>query len=170
MVDVVEKLREKVALIWPHLDERARRLFAASEARDLGHGGVTTVSRACGLSRVTITKALRELDEPPLSAGRVRKPGGGRRSLVSLDPGLLGRLEGLVDPLSRGDPQAPLRWTVKSSRTLAAELGAAGRSISHVKVGQLLHEMDFSLQGSALKVIAKHHCLFRRANMRAVET
>ena len=148
MVDVVEKLREKVALIWPHLDERARRLFAASEARDLGHGGVTTVSRACGLSRVTITKALRELDEPPLSAGRVRKPGGGRRSLVSLDPGLLGRLEGLVDPLSRGDPQAPLRWTVKSSRTLAAELGAAGRSISHVKVGQLLHEMDFSLQGN----------------------
>jgi len=139
---------EKVALIWPHLDERGRRLFAASEARDMGRGGVTTLSRACGLSRVTITKALRELDELPLPAGRVRRPGGGRRSLVSHDPGLLGRLEGLVDPLSRGDPEAPLRWTVKSSRTLAAELGATGRAISHVKVAQLLHQMDFSLQGN----------------------
>ena len=157
MADVAEKLREKVALLWPHLDERARRLFAASEARDLGHGGVTTVSRACGLSRVTITKALRELDEAPLPAGRIRRPGGGRRSLVSHDPGLLGRLEGLVDPLSRGDPDSPLRWTVKSSRTLAAELGATGASISHVKVGQLLHQMDFSLQGNRKTVEGADH-------------
>ena len=157
MADVAEKLREKVALIWPHLDERARRLFAASEARDLGHGGVTAVSRACGLSRVTITKGLGELDEPPLPAGRVRRPGGGRRSLVSLDPGLLGRLEGLVDPLSRGDPESPLRWTVKSSRTLAAELAATGRPISHVKVAQLLHQMDFSLQGNRKTLEGAEH-------------
>ncbi len=157
MADVAEKLREKVALLWPHLDERARRLFAASEARELGHGGVTTVSRACGLSRVTITKALRELDEAPLPAGRIRRPGGGRRSLISHDPGLLGRLEGLVDPLSRGDPESPLRWTVKSSRSLAAELSAAGASISHVKVGQLLHQMDFSLQGNRKTVEGSDH-------------
>jgi len=157
VVDVGQRLREKVALIWPHLDERGRRLFAASEARDLGHGGVTTVSRACGLSRVTITKALRELDEEPLPAGRVRRAGGGRRSLVSLDPGLLDRLESLVDPLSRGDPESPLRWTVKSSRALAAELAATGGSISHVKVAQLLHQMDFSLQGNRKTVEGADH-------------
>jgi Rhodopirellula transposase DDE domain len=141
-------LKEKVALIWPHLDERARRLFAASEARHLGHGGVTAISQACGLSRVTITKALHELDEPPLPAGRVRRPGGGRRSLVALDPGLLGRLEALVDPLSRGDPQSPLRWTIKSTRTLAVALTGQGYAISHEKVAQLLRQMDFSLQGN----------------------
>jgi transposase len=147
MVDVGE-LEEKVALIWPHVDERARRLFAASEARHIGHGGATAVGLACGLSRVTITKALRELDQPPLPAGRIRRPGGGRPSLVALDSGLLQRLEGLVDPLSRGDPESPLRWTLKSTRTLAAELTAEGLSISHEKVAQLLRQMDFSLQGN----------------------
>jgi Rhodopirellula transposase DDE domain len=147
VVDVGE-LEKKVALIWPHLDERARRLFAASEALHHGHGGVTAVSRACGLSRVTITKALGELNQPPLPSGRIRRPGGGRRSLVSLDPGLLQRLEGLVDPLSRGDPESPLRWTVKSTRTLASEMTAQGQQISHEKVAQLLREMDFSLQGN----------------------
>jgi len=156
MADLAD-LRVKVAHIWPHLDERGRRLFAANEARHIGHGGVTTVSRACGLSRVTITKALRELDEPPLPAGRVRRTGAGRRSLVALDPGLLGRLEALVDPLSRGDPESPLRWTVKSSRTLAAELAAKGQSISHVKVGQLLHQLDFSLQGNRKTVEGADH-------------
>ena len=147
MADVGE-LKAKVAQIWPHLDERSRRLFAANEARQIGHGGVTAVSLACGLSRMTITKGLRELDEPPLPPGRIRRPGGGRRSLVSLDPGLLGRLEELVDPLSRGDPQSPLRWTVKSTRVLASELTASGRSISHEKVAQLLRQMDFSLQSN----------------------
>lgn len=105
MVDVGE-LKKKVALIWPHLDEWARRLFAASKALHLGHGGVTAVSRACGLSRVTITKALGELNQRPLPSGRIRRPGGGRRSQVSLDRGLLQRLEGLVEPLSRGDPES----------------------------------------------------------------
>ena len=147
MADVGE-LKAKVAQIWPHLDERSRRLFAANEARQIGHGGVTAVSLACGLSRMTITKGLRELDEPPLPPGRIRRPGGGRRSLVSLDPGLLGRLEELVDLLSRGDPQSPLRWTVKSTRVLASELTASGRSISHEKVAQLLRQMDFSLQSN----------------------
>jgi len=147
MVDLSE-LKERVAQIWPHLDERARRLFAASEAKLMGHGGVTAVSRACGLSRVTITKGLQELDEPPLPAGRIRRPGAGRPSLVARDPGLLGRLERLVDPLSRGDPESPLRWTVKSTRTLSAELSTRGRSISHEKVAQLLRQMDFSLQSN----------------------
>ena len=141
-------LKQKVARLWPHLDERARRLFAASEARQLGHGGVSAVSRACGLSRVTITKGLRELDAPPLSAGRVRRPGGGRPALVVRDPDLPARLEALVEPLTRGDPESPLRWTSKSTRALAAELVAQHHRVSHEKVAQLLRELDYSLQGT----------------------
>lgn len=156
MADAAE-LKEKVAVIWPHLDERARRLFAASEARQIGHGGVTAVSLACGLSRVTITKAMHELDQAPLPPGRIRRAGGGRRSLVTLDPGLLGRLESLVDPLSRGDPESPLRWTVKSTRRLATELSVGGQSISHETVAQLLHQMDFSLQGNRKMVEGADH-------------
>ena len=141
-------LKQKVALLWPHLDERARRLFAASEARQLGHGGVSTVSRACGLSRVTITKGLQELEDPPLAAGRVRRPGGGRPAMVVIDPDLPSRLEALVEPLTRGDPESPLRWTSKSTRALAAELAAQHHPVSHEKVAQLLRQMDYSLQGN----------------------
>lgn len=130
-------LHRKVALRWPHLDERARRLFAASEARPLGHGGVATVSRACGLSRVTITKGLHELEDAPLPAGRVRRPGGGRPTL-----------EALVEPLTRGDPESPLRWTSQSTRALAGALTAQHHPVSHEKVAQLLRQMEYSLQGN----------------------
>jgi hypothetical protein len=140
--------KQKVARLWPHLDERGRRLFAASEARDLGHGGVSVVSRACGLSRVTITKGLHELEAPPLPAGRVRRPGGGRPSLVMQDPDLPACLEALVEPLTRGDPESPLRWTSKSTRTLAAALTADDHPVSHEKVAQLLRDLDYSLQGT----------------------
>ena len=139
---------QKFALMWPHLDERARRMMAASEARQFGYGGVSTVSRACGLSRVTIMKGMQELDEPPLTPGRVRRPGGGRRALVERDPDLPSTLEGLVEPLARGDPESPLRWTSKSTRTLAAELTAQGHPISHEKVAQLLRLMEYSLQSN----------------------
>jgi hypothetical protein len=137
-----------VALLWPHLDERARRLFAATEARQLGHGGVSAVSRACGLSRVTIMKGVQELEGPPLPPGRVRRPGGGRPALVVRDPDLPRSLEALVEPLTRGDPESPLRWTSKSTRALAAELAAQDHPISHEKVAQLLRQMDYSLQGN----------------------
>jgi hypothetical protein len=141
-------LKQKVARLWPHLDERARRLFAASEAQQLGHGGVSLVSRACGLSRVTITKGLHELEAPPLPTGRVRRRGGGRPTLLDRDPDVADHLEALVDPLSRGDPESPLRWTTKSTRTLAAELIAQRHQISHEKVAQLLRQLDYSLQGN----------------------
>lgn len=137
-----------MARLWPHLDERARRLFAASEARQLGHGGVSIVSRACGLSRVTITKGLRELDEAPLPAGRVRRVGAGRPMLEFGDPTLPDRLDALVDPLSRGDPESPLRWTNRSTRALAAALTAEGHAVSHATVAHLLQSMGFSLQGN----------------------
>lgn len=145
---VPRALREKVALLWPHLDERARRLFAASEARQLGHGGVSLVSRVCGLSRVTITKGLQELEEAPLPPGRVRRPGGGRPTVLARDPDLPQQLEALVEPLTRGDPESPLRWTSKSTRALAAELAAQDHRISHEKVAQLLRQMDYSLQAN----------------------
>jgi hypothetical protein len=108
-ITVADALRDKFAAIWPHLlDERARRLVAASEARQLGHGGIGRVSRACGLSRVTLTKGVQELDEAPLPAGR------GRFRIVSRDPGVLPVLEALVEPLTRGDPASPLSYRPSS--------------------------------------------------------
>ena len=135
-------------LLWPHLNERSRRMLAATEALGLGYGGVSVVSRACGLSRVTITKGIDELAQPPLPADRVRRPGGGRRALVARDPRLPELLDALVEPLSRGDPESPLRWTCKSTRTLAGELTDRRHAISHEKVAQLLREPGYSLQGN----------------------
>jgi hypothetical protein len=150
-------LREKVARLWPHLDERARRLFAAGEARAIGHGGVTLVSGVCGLSRPTITKGLRELDEPPLPAGRVRRAGAGRPLIEASDPELVDELDALVEPLSRGDPESPLRWTSRSTRLLARELTKSGHPVSHATVGELLRAMEYSLQGTRKTVEGKQH-------------
>jgi len=141
-------LKQKLARLWPHLDERGRRMVAASEARQLGYGGISQVSRACGLSRVTISKGIRELDAEPLPPGRIRRAGAGRPRLVTLDPGLPRALEALVEPLARGDPESPLRWTCKSTRTLATELRAQDHPVSHEKVAQLLRGLDYSLQGN----------------------
>ena len=150
-------LRKKVTALWPHLDERARRLFAAGEARALGRGGVSLMSRVCGLSRVTITKGLRELEEPPLPAGRVRHPGAGRPRIEERDPELPERLDALIEPLSRGDPESPLRWTSKSTRVLAEELTRAGHPISHETVAQLLRSLDYSLQATRKTEEGKQH-------------
>jgi hypothetical protein len=147
-VTTSDALAQKLSLIWPHLDERARRMLAASEAREIGYGGVSVVSRVCGLSRVTITKAMRELNEAPLPPGRIRRPGAGRRSLTVVDPDLASMLDGLVEPAARGDPESPLRWTNKSTRTISAELTDLGHPVSHEKVAQLLRSMDYSLQGN----------------------
>jgi hypothetical protein len=94
---------------WPHLDEHARRLVAACKAVELGYGGISRVSRACGLSRVTLTKGVEELHSAPLAAGRVRREGGGRHALTTNDPGLVRALDGLVEPTARGDPESVLR-------------------------------------------------------------
>jgi Rhodopirellula transposase DDE domain len=143
-----KELQRKVAQIWLHLDERARRLVAATEARELGYGGVALVSRACGLSRLTIAKGIRELASAPLTPGRVRRPGAGRPKLIVQDPALPRRLEALVEPLARGDPESPLRWTCKSTRALAATLAAQRHPVSHAKVAQLLRDLGYSLQGN----------------------
>ena len=150
-------LKNKFASLWPHLDERAKRLFAANEARQYGYGGITAISQACGLSRVTITKALEELDAAPIQAGRIRQTGGGRLSLVEKNPGLKETLEQLVEPLSRGDPESPLRWTCKSTRSLAEEMKKQNHSISHEKIAQLLRSMDYSLQGNRKTLEGNDH-------------
>lgn len=123
-------------------------MLAAAEAKQLGRGGISLVSRACGLSRVTITKGIGELEDKSVPVTRVRREGAGRPSIVSVDPGLPGILEALVEPLTRGDPESPLRWTCKSTRTLARELTSHDHPVSHEKVAQLLRGMDYSLQGN----------------------
>jgi transposase len=143
-----EALRLKFAQVWPHLDERSRRLIAASEALQLGHGGISQVSRACGLSRVTITKGVEELNEEPLPAGRQRRAGAGRPGMLRRDPDVLSALEALVEPLTRGDPESPLRWTCRSTRSLAAQLAREGHPASRTSVGQLLHRLEYSLQSN----------------------
>jgi hypothetical protein len=142
------ELTQKLRRVFPHLNERGRRMLAAAEALAFGHGGVSLVSRACGLSRVTILKGIRDLHRPALPEGRVRRLGGGRKPLVTRDPALPTVLESLVEPLARGDPQSPLRWTCKSTRTLAQELTRRHHPISHEKVAQLLRGLDYRLQGT----------------------
>lgn len=116
-------LRDKLGGIWSLLDERARRLVAPNEAQSLGYGGVCAVQRACGLSRVTITKGVREIAAGiALPEGRIRKAGAGRKRITERDPGLLSALDRLIEPETRGDPESPLRWICKSTQTLAREL------------------------------------------------
>ena len=144
-----QKLESKFADVWPLLDERARRIMAASEAQSLGYGGVSLVSRACGLSRKAIAKGIEEIQSGVvLPAGRVRRSGAGRKKITVTDCGLTAALERLVDPETRGDPESPLRWICKSTRTLAWQLSERGHCVSHAKVGQLLREEGYSLQSN----------------------
>lgn len=144
----MKNLRQHFGNIWKHLDERSRRLFAAKEAVRIGHGGITQVSQVCGLSRVTLTKAIKELNDKPLPSGRIRRPGGGRHRLEHTDTGLTKALEALIEPGTRGDPETPLRWTCKSTRIIARELKRQRHNVSHTKVGQMLAEINYSLQGN----------------------
>ena len=108
-MDTDAQLKRYFADMWPHLDEHARRLVAAGKAVELGYGGISRVSRACGLSRGTLTKGVDELQTVPLTPGRIRHEGGGRHELTSNDPGLAPALDGMVEPRARGDPESPLR-------------------------------------------------------------
>jgi hypothetical protein len=148
----IARIRRKYRLLAPEMDERRRRQWAAAEAREIGWGGVTLVARATGLSRPTITSGMRELQQPPkqraLAAGRVRRAGGGRKRLAVTDAGLLAALEALIEPVTRGDPESPLRWTCKSTRRLAEELTRQRHPVGSRTVAALLHEADYSLQAN----------------------
>ncbi|HET9582764.1 MAG TPA: ISAzo13 family transposase [Bradyrhizobium sp.] len=142
-------IRVRFEALSPHLDERGRRLFAATEAAAAGYGGIALVSRITGIARSTIGRGLKDLaGHPTLEAGRVRRRGGGRKALVVTDPRLLDALNGLVEPDARGDPMSPLRWTCKSLRRLAAELAQLGHRVSHTVVGEMLKQQKFSLQAN----------------------
>jgi hypothetical protein len=150
---IIERIRVKFRALDAVLDERSRRQWAATEAMEYGYGGVTAVATATGLARDTIAAGIQELkyrelhpDEPVTE--RLRTSGAGRKVLTESDPTLRAALEALVEPLTRGDPESPLRWTCKSTRRLAAELSRQGHRIGYRSVAWLLHEAGYSLQAN----------------------
>jgi hypothetical protein len=149
---VIERIQTKYRSLGPEMDERLRRQWAAAEAHEVGWGGISAVSAATGMSRTTIMGGLRELALPEkervIEANRIRRPGGGRKSLTETDPGLLAVLENLIEPATRGDPESPLRWTCKSTRRLAEELTKQEHPVSARTVAKLLWEADYSLQAN----------------------
>ncbi len=148
-MSAIAALTQKFRAIWPLLNERTRRLTAANEAMQMGYGGVCVVHRACGLSRKAILKGIGEIERGDSSlAERIRRPGAGRKNLTVLDSGLVAALDNLIEGGTRGDPESPLRWVCKSTRTLAEELSQQAHPVSHMRVAQLLHEQDYSLQSN----------------------
>lgn len=149
--DTVSAIRRKYEMLRPSMDERVRRLWAGAEAQLIGRGGITLVSEATGVAHTTIRRGIRELAEQAGDASpqsRVRRPGGGRKKIIETDPLLLEALESLLDPVTRGDPESPLRWTCKSTRRLSEELGKARHPVCPRKVGYLLNEAGYSLQAN----------------------
>jgi len=144
-----EGLAQFFSLTSPFLDERQRRLLAASMVEVLGRGGQARVAEATGMSRNTLIAGAKDLAEGPILGERVRRPGAGPKHKIDLDPELLVVLDSLVEPESRGDPMSPLRWTLKSTRVLAAELTRLGHKVGANLVGDLLHYMGYSLQANA---------------------
>jgi hypothetical protein len=172
-----EAIAAKFILLRPLLDERARRMWAAVEARAMGRGGISRVAEATGLSRVTIRAGLQELalaepaSGPQAPPERLRRRGGGRKPLRLHDPHLLHALETLVDPVTRGDPMSLLRWTCKSASQLATALRAQGHPVSERTVNRLLHDLGYSLQSNRKTLEGSTHperdAQFKYINRRA---
>ena len=151
MGDDESKIAEKYEALRDVMDEQMRRMWAAAEARALGYGGVSTVARAVGLTRPTITAGMKELGDarrlvPTAPKNRVRRTGAGRPRVTDIDAGLRPALEELVEPATRGHPMSPLRWTCKSVRVLAVELTRQGHPVSHQTVSEVLQRSGYSLQ------------------------
>ena len=158
MPDAVESVASRFEVLKPHLNERQRRLWLGAEARELGSGGVGIVARAVGVAGDTVRRGRAELQEPQtLPYPRSRKPGGGRKRAEAGDPGLVAALDKLVDPVTRGDPMSPLRWTSKSLRTLAKALQEQGHQVSEQIVRRLLREAGYSLQANAKTLEGGQH-------------
>jgi transposase len=155
-------IQRRFRTLAPFLDERMRRLVAASESKAIGYGGVSVVARATGVSRRAITEGMKELKEPKrrkvqLEEARIRRRGAGRKRTVDKDSSLLEDLDRLVDPVTRGDPESPLRWTCKSVRRLAEELQHEGHAVSYQTVAELLHALDYSLQANQKTLEGSQH-------------
>jgi hypothetical protein len=162
---------ERYRALAGELNERQRRLWAASEARAAGRGGIAAVARASGMAENTIRAGVRELEQgAEIGAGRVRRRGAGRKPVTDGDPGLLDVLRGLVEADTRGDPEQPLLWTSKSVRKLAGELRARGHEASHETVAKLLRGLGYSLQGNRKTKEGRQHpdrdAQFRHINER----
>ena len=154
----IQVLQAKYSALAPEFTERSRRLWAATEATALGHGGIALVERATGISRSTIQRGIREVASgQTLSTGRARRPGAGRKAVIDKDLTLLADLDALVAPTERGEPDSPLRWTVKSVRVLADALQAMGHDVSYTVVAELLHQLDYSLQANRKTREGKQH-------------
>jgi len=153
----VEVLSAKFEVLFPHLDERQRRLAAGAEARSIGHGGIRIVARAAGMREGTVSRGVAELESGQAPLGRVRRPGGGRKKAVEVDCGLRPALLALVEPDMRGDPVSPLRWTTKSTRRLAEQLTRQGHPIGADTVGELLRQEGFSLQAPSKVLEGARH-------------
>jgi DNA-binding phage protein len=148
-MDDAAKVRDRFRFLQAVLDERSRRLLAAAESKAWGRGGISAVSRATGVSRPVIRQGLKELSQPSARpAGRVRRPGGGRKKAKHKDTALLADLEKLVEPTTRGHPETCLRWTCNSVRKLAEDLNRRGHRVSYPVVAELLHELGYSLQAN----------------------
>ena len=151
-IAVIDGIKRKFHRMKAELDERGRRCWAANEALELGHGGIKAVAQATGLGKCTILRGCEDICQDSTTTNhskrRIRHPGGGRKLLSVVDPGLVAALEALVSPATRGDPMSPLRWTCKSTRKLAKALAAQGHKVSHTRVAQLLADMDYSLQST----------------------
>ena len=146
-----QMVQQKFSDLAPILDERSRRLWAAVEARALGRGGITLVSKATGLSRTTIHQGFKELDrsasiKPDLI--RIRASGAGRKKITVNNPNILSDLESLVEPTTRGDPESPLRWTCKSTRQISAAMQGKGYKVGRQKISELLRDLGYSLQSN----------------------
>src|SRR5512135_1826823 len=152
------EVRARFEMLAPFLNERTRRLAAAAEAAAIGRGGITRVSRATGVSRRAIASGLAQLKAPDdWDEGRIRRPGGGRKRTVEADATLRADLERLIDPVTRGDPESPLRWTCKSVRKLAEELKAMGHATGRRMVAELLHDLGYSLQANRKTIEGTDH-------------
>jgi hypothetical protein len=154
----VQILQRKFAALAPELTERSRRIWAATEALALGHGGIAVLQRATGISRSTIGRGIREVETgQTLSPERTRRPGGGRKQAVESDATLTVDLDALLEPVTSGAPDSPLRWTSKSVRKLSAELQAMGHGVSHRLVAELLRASGYSLQANHKSLESASH-------------
>jgi transposase len=157
----MEKLRLAIKEMLPHLDEKQKRLYLGSESKKIGYGGNSIISKLSNVSRPTIIQGIKELalpvEEIKKNVVRTRVQGGGRKKLAAKSPNLLEALESLIEPVTRGDPESPLRWTCKSIRTLEAELKEQGHKIGKTTVGELLHELGYSLQSNHKTLEGKQH-------------
>jgi hypothetical protein len=152
-----DRFAAMLAEVRPHLNEMQWRLLLGAQARSLGRGGIKRVALVSGVHPDTVGRGARELEQGLEPEGRVRRAGAGRPRAGEVDAGLVPALNRLVDPVTRGDPESPLRWTTKSTEKLASELTAGGHPVSADTVGRLLKEDGYSLQGNAKTVEGRQH-------------